>query len=404
MIRLKRKAEILEYNHPILNLCVLSFEIFFTIWNSIIVGLYIYQETFYASIMWYSYWAVYKSIFDFFIYSIGSSLRLYLYFKKKNPYEDEWITTIINIIDGYKSLNIIIIIIMYCQTNVAFWISYNFQISGHSFSTFVSHFINLPLILVYSIFIPIFNSWWALIYSELLSFIYYMYMLFTLYYIDDYVYIALNPNNAWYWWIIIVGMPFAQFFGYLILRWIVNQKNKILAQIEKTYLYENMKQVKWNFCITRELHWKMEMTTSLLSLYGLIILYCSILIGIFICVGYETILEYYRGILCICVVIFVYETFLFFYTWLHIFNYKGPNNRWIIMNCLSFIPHLIQIIITIDGLIIYPGERIAWTFFVSLAFSLVICSIRIILLYVDLTHRGKPFDEICYDKYFPTEH
>lgn len=122
IIRKEKDGEILEYHLPILTKITFALDIFFVVWNIVIVSLYIRDSSFYESIMWFSYWAVYKTIVVFLIYTGASGLRLYIWWFP-NRVTSQTIY-ILNVLDGIKSVSLVTLIIMYGQTNVAFWISY----------------------------------------------------------------------------------------------------------------------------------------------------------------------------------------------------------------------------------------------------------------------------------------
>lgn len=121
MFLTKKDGIVLEYFLPALIWISLFLEIFFVIWNINVLILYCIQSSWYESIAWYSYWAVYKSIIDFMVYPIGSICRLIVWGQGKPT---PTFTLIINVVDGYRAINLVALIIMYGQTNVAFWISY----------------------------------------------------------------------------------------------------------------------------------------------------------------------------------------------------------------------------------------------------------------------------------------
>lgn len=225
-------------------------------------------------------------------------------------------------------------------------------------------------------------------------------MIFTLFYIDSYVYVALDPNGTTpYWWVIIVGMPIIQTLCWGIMWGIIEWKNRWLAKVDRIFL-DKMIRVKWEFCVTRLQHWKMEMFVAFSSLYFIVLFGCAAIGGIFLCVGWATVYEYYQWILISMCLVFVTETFMLLYTVYHAWYNTKRSNRWIILNLLTFAPHTMQIIVGTIGLTTYMFTEIAWVFFVQLAITCLVCITRFILLYVDLSHRGKNPNEICYNKYF----
>lgn len=268
-----------------------------------------------------------------------------------------------------------------------------------TFSTTTSHFFNWPLVIVYSLVNTIYVSWWAFYISFLFTTTYYFYMVFTIYYTGNYVYIALDPAINPYWWVIVFAMPVIQLGVFVIIKIIMNFRHKFVARCAET-LQLNLFTIPWKFCSTKLHHFKMEMSIAVILVSLQTAIYVGLITGVFFCIGWEEMRTDYLYIFAFSIVVAVSEAICFPLNAHHVLGYKRWNVSWTWINILMFLPHLIQVAAGFSGIVVFFATRTAWAYFLQCGCSALILLTRYILLMIDFEYNGESPNDLVCEHYF----
>ncbi len=176
---------------------------------------------------WYSYWAIFSTIFAMIIVIAFAYIELRVVQEHSTNKRIVWQFCILNMLRDWC---LMVLFIQLSITSISFWISWACNPYTLRYSSIASHSVLYVMTIVVMLMTVINVRWTSLLFSIYFSIAYYFFTMDVFYLKGTWIYAGMNPSNN-FWYIVAISIPISECLLYICAKWVNYYKNKFYSWI-----------------------------------------------------------------------------------------------------------------------------------------------------------------------------